>query len=43
MLIYYSQERIQVLMDVRGWFEYKLAKAANLPQATISHLFKRNI
>ncbi len=29
-------------MDVRGWSEYKLAKAANLPQATISHLFKRN-
>ena len=29
-------------MEIRGWSEYRLAKAANLPQSTISHLFKRN-
>ncbi|HHY27930.1 MAG TPA: helix-turn-helix transcriptional regulator [Desulfitobacterium dehalogenans] len=36
------QERIKQLMDTKGWSEYKLAKEANLPQSTISHLFKRN-
>lgn len=36
------QARIKELMDFRGWSEYKLAKEANLPQSTISHLFKRN-
>lgn len=36
------QERIKQLMDVKGWSDYKLAKEAELPQSTISHLFKRN-
>lgn len=36
------QERIKELMNIKGWSEYKLAKEANLPQSTISHLFKRN-
>lgn len=36
------QERIRELMDLRGWSEYKLAKTADLPQATISHLFRKN-
>lgn len=36
------QKRIRKLMDQMGWSEYKLAKAANLPQSTISHMFKRN-
>lgn len=36
------QERIKLLMKEKGWSEYKLAKEANLPQSTISHLFKRN-
>lgn len=36
------QERIKQLMDAKGWSEYKLAKEANLPQSTISHMFKRN-
>lgn len=36
------QQKIKELMDVKGWSEYKLAKEANLPQSTISHLFKRN-
>ncbi|HMM06037.1 MAG TPA: helix-turn-helix transcriptional regulator [Clostridiales bacterium] len=29
-------------MNASGWSEYKLAKEAELPQSTISHLFKRN-
>lgn len=36
------QQRIKQLMDIKGWSEYKLSKEANLPQSTISHLFKRN-
>lgn len=36
------QKRIKMLMDTKGWSEYRLAKEANLPQSTISHLFKRN-
>ncbi len=36
------QERIKQLMNASGWSEYKLAKEAELPQSTISHLFKRN-
>ena len=36
------QERIKALMDQKTWSEYRLAKEAELPQSTISHLFKRN-
>lgn len=36
------QERIKLLMEEKGWSEYRLAKEAELPQSTISHLFKRN-
>ena len=36
------QQHIRELMEERGWSEYKLAKMANLPQSTISNLFKRN-
>lgn len=36
------QKRIHQLMEARGWTEYKLAKAADLSQSTVSHLFKRN-
>jgi transcriptional regulator with XRE-family HTH domain len=36
------KDRIKLLMDEKGWSAYKLAKEANLPQSTISHLFKRN-
>lgn len=36
------QERIRQLIDVKSWSEYRLSKEANLPQSTISHLFKRN-
>ena len=36
------QERIKELMDLKGWSDYRLSKEADLPQSTISHLFKRN-
>jgi transcriptional regulator with XRE-family HTH domain len=36
------QERIKKMMEAKGWSDYKLAKEADLPQSTISHLFKRN-
>ena len=36
------QERIKEYMKVNEWSEYRLAKEAELPQSTISHLFKRN-
>lgn len=36
------KERIKILMDEKEWSEYRLAKEAELPQSTISHLFKRN-
>lgn len=36
------KERIKTLMDEKEWSEYRLAKEAELPQSTISHLFKRN-
>ena len=35
-------ERIRNLMDERKWSEYRLAKAAKLPQSTISTRFSRN-
>jgi Predicted transcriptional regulators len=35
-------KRIKELMNMKGWSEYRLAKEAELPQSTISHLFKRN-
>jgi len=34
--------KIKRLMDEADWTEYKLAKAAGLPQSTVSHLFRRN-
>ena len=36
------KERIKLLMEEKDWSEYRLAKEADLPQSTISHLFKRN-
>ncbi len=34
--------KIRVLMDNKGWTEYKLAKESGLSQSTIANLFKRN-
>ncbi|MEA5015892.1 MAG: helix-turn-helix transcriptional regulator [Candidatus Limiplasma sp.] len=36
------QERVRKRMRQMGWTEYRLAKTANLPQSTISHMFRRN-
>lgn len=36
------KERIKLLMEEKDRSEYRLAKGADLPQSTISHLFKRN-
>lgn len=35
-------ERIKLLMEQRGWTEYRLAKASGLSQSTIANLFNRN-
>ena len=35
-------KRIDELMAVRGWSKYRLAKATDISQATISNIFKRN-
>lgn len=34
-------ERIQELMDTRGWTEYRLAKETELPPSTIANIFHR--
>lgn len=34
--------KIEELMLQRKWTEYRLAKEANLPQSTVTNLFKRN-
>ena len=34
--------RIKQLLDDRNWTPYRLAKEANLPDATIGNLFRRN-
>lgn len=35
-------EKIIKLRDERGWSNYKLAKEANIPQSTLTNLFKRD-
>lgn len=35
-------ERISLLMQDRGWTEYRLAKETNLPASTIANIFHRN-
>ena len=34
-------ERIQELMNARGWTEYRLAKETHLPPSTIANIFHR--
>lgn len=34
-------ERIQALMQIRGWTEYRLVKETNLPTSTIANIFHR--
>jgi transcriptional regulator with XRE-family HTH domain len=37
-----AQQRIQQLMNERGWTIYRLAQESGLSQTTISNIFKRN-
>lgn len=36
------KDRLQNLMDERGWTIYKVAKAADIPWSTVRNMFKRN-
>ena len=36
------KERLQQLMDERGWTIYKIAKEADIPWSTVRNMFKRN-
>lgn len=36
------RERLQQLMDERGWTIYKIAKEAGIPWSTVRNMFKRN-
>ena len=36
------KERLQQLMDERGWTIYRLAKETGVPWSTIRNMFKRN-
>ena len=35
-------ERLRVLLDERGWTEYRLAKECGLSESTIANIFRRN-
>ena len=35
------KERLQQLMDERGWTIYKVAKEAGIPWSTVRNMFKR--
>ena len=36
------KERLQQLMEERGWTIYKVAKEAGIPWSTVRNMFKRN-
>ena len=36
------KQRIQQLMDERGWTKYRLAKEANISWSTLRNMFNRN-
>lgn len=35
-------ERLRVLLDERGWTEYRLVKECGLSESTIANIFRRN-
>lgn len=37
-----TNERLQRLLNERGWTEYKLAKKSGLSQSTIANIYRRN-
>lgn len=36
------KQRLQELMDARGWTIYRVAKEAGIPWSTVRNMFKRN-
>lgn len=36
------KDRLQQLMDERGWTIYRVAKEADIPWSTVRNMFKRN-
>lgn len=36
------KERLEILMNERGWTIYRVAKEANIPWSTVRNMFKRN-
>lgn len=37
-----THARLRMLLDERGWSEYRLAKNCGLSESTIANIFKRN-
>ena len=37
-----TNQRLQRLLNERGWTEYKLAKKSGLSQSTIANIYRRN-
>ena len=37
-----TNERLQRLLNERGWTEYKLAKKSGLSQSTVANIYRRN-
>lgn len=35
-------EKLRILLEKRGWSEYRLAKESKLSQSTIKNIFRRN-
>jgi len=36
------KERLEILMNERGWTIYRVAKEADIPWSTVRNMFKRN-
>lgn len=36
------KQRLEMLMNERGWTIYRVAKEANIPWSTVRNMFKRN-
>lgn len=37
-----TNERLQKILDERGWTYYKLSKSSGLSESTVTNIFKRN-
>ena len=38
-----THERLQKLMDERGWSKYRLSKECGLSESTLANIFRRNV